>query len=185
LTPAQRDVVAEMGQGSFLNIRCEQLHNPVIRWFVQCYEPARRAFVVPCRGSIPLSEESVHIMTGLPRGKLELKYFADHVLEAEIAEQLFPGGSSRPRVSEIVKMIEDHKEADDIFKKLWMILVVSTVVAPTTDVRISNRCYPMLVSPFSYVAIIIFILLSFFALVYIFSKFSSVIFFLCVLFFLC
>jgi hypothetical protein len=28
-------------------------------------------------------------MTGLPRGKLEVKYFADHVLEAEIAEQLF------------------------------------------------------------------------------------------------
>jgi hypothetical protein len=91
-------------------------------------------------------------MTGLPHGKLEVKYFANHVLDAEIAEQLFPGGSSRPRVSWIIKMIEDHKEGGDIFKKLWMILVVSMVVAPTTDVSISNRCYPMLVSPFSYVA---------------------------------
>jgi hypothetical protein len=83
---------------------------------------------------------------------LEVKYFADHNLEADIGAQLFPGGSSRPRVSEIDKMIEEHKEGGVIFKQLWMIFVVSTVVAPTTDVRISNRCYPMLVSPFFCVA---------------------------------
>jgi hypothetical protein len=55
-------------------------------------------------------------------------------------------------VSEIAKMIEEHKESGVIFKQLWMIFVVSTVVAPTTDVRISNKCYPMLVSPFLCVA---------------------------------
>jgi hypothetical protein len=68
LTPEQRDVVVYVGQGSFLDIKCGHLHNPVINWFVRCYNPARRAFVVPCRGVIPLTEESIHIMTGLPRG---------------------------------------------------------------------------------------------------------------------
>jgi hypothetical protein len=87
-------------------------------------------------------------MTGLPHEKLEVKYFADHNLDAEIAAQLFPSGSSRPRVSETGKMIKEHKEPGVIFKQLWMIFVVSTVVAPTTDVRISNRWYPMLVSLF-------------------------------------
>jgi hypothetical protein len=75
-------------------------------------------------------------MTGLPHGKLEVKYFVDNNLEDDIVAQLFPCGSSRPRVSEI----EEHKEAGVIFKQLWMIFVVSTVVAPTTDVRISNKC---------------------------------------------
>jgi hypothetical protein len=122
-------------------------------------------------------------MSGLPCGKLEVKYFADHILEAEIAAQLFPSGSSRPRVSEIGKMIEDHKEASDIFKKLWMILVVSMMVAPTTDVRISNRCYPMLVSPFSYVAMIFLKIAALFCSILHLPKFFFSSSFLC--YFLC
>ncbi|KAM0875509.1 hypothetical protein ACQ4PT_036735 [Festuca glaucescens] len=134
-----------MGQGSFLDIKCEQLHNPLICWFVRCYEPARRAFVVPCRGAIPLIEESVHIMTGLPRGQLEVKYYADYELEAVIAARLFPGGTSRPKVSDLAKMVEQYVGADESFKELWMLFIMSTVVAPTTDNKMSNKCYPMLV----------------------------------------
>jgi hypothetical protein len=95
-----------MGQGSFLDIKCGHLHNPVINWFVRCYNPARRAFVVPCRGVIPLTEESVHIMTGLPRGQVAVKYYADYNLEADVAARLFPEGTSRPKVSDIGKLLE-------------------------------------------------------------------------------
>ncbi|KAM0872806.1 hypothetical protein ACQ4PT_038482 [Festuca glaucescens] len=133
-----------MGQGSFLDIKCEQLHNLLISWFVQCYQPARRAFVVPCRGVIPLTEESVHIMTGLPRGQSKVKYYVDYKLEAEIAARIFPGGSSRPKVSKLARMVEQYQGADDTFKELWMLFIMSTVVAPTTDTKMSNRCYPML-----------------------------------------
>jgi hypothetical protein len=84
-------------------------------------------------------------MMGLPRGQLEVKYYADHVLEAELSERIFPGQSSRPKVSEIGKKIEQYKESDDTFKELWMLFIVSTVIAPTTDTRMSNSCYPMLV----------------------------------------
>ncbi|KAM0895947.1 hypothetical protein ACQ4PT_023505 [Festuca glaucescens] len=144
LTPAQQDAIVEMGHGSFLNIKCGQLHNPVINWFAKCYQPARRAFVVPSRGVIPLTEESVHIMTGLPRGQLAVKYYCDYSLEAKISARLFPGKSSKPKVSEIGKMIEEYQEADDTFRELWLLFIVSTVVAPTTDTKISNKCYPML-----------------------------------------
>jgi hypothetical protein len=134
-----------MGQGSFLDIKCGHLHNPVINWFVRCYNPARRAFVVPCRGVIPLTEESVHIMTGLPRGQVAVKYYADYNLEADVAARLFPEGTSRPKVSDIGKLLEQYTEADDTFKELWMLYIVSTIVAPTTDTKMSNSCYPMLV----------------------------------------
>lgn len=109
LTPRQKEAIVQMGHGSFLDIKCEQLHNPVINWFVQCYQPAKRAFVVPCRGTIPLNKESVHLMMGLPRGSVHVKYYADHVLEAEIAARLFPGQSSRPKVSEIGTRIAQYK----------------------------------------------------------------------------
>jgi hypothetical protein len=145
LTEDQKLAIVDMGHASFLDIKCGQLHNPVINWFTKCYQPDRRAFVVPCRGVIPLTEESVHIMTGLPNGQLQVKYYCDYKLEAEISERLFPGKTSRPKVSEIGKMLEEYQEADDTFSELWLLFLVSTVVAPTIDVKMSNKCYPMLV----------------------------------------
>ena len=90
LTKDQRDAIVDMGQGSFLNIKCNSLHNPLNSWFVRCYDPKRRAFVVPCRGIIPLTEESVELLTGLPRGPLEVKYHVDGELEEQISSRLFP-----------------------------------------------------------------------------------------------
>ncbi|KAM0875508.1 hypothetical protein ACQ4PT_036735 [Festuca glaucescens] len=84
-------------------------------------------------------------MTGLPRGQLEVKYYADYELEAVIAARLFPGGTSRPKVSDLAKMVEQYVGADESFKELWMLFIMSTVVAPTTDNKMSNKCYPMLV----------------------------------------
>jgi hypothetical protein len=143
--PEQHDAVVYMGQGSFLDIKCGHLHNPVINWFVRCYNPARRAFVVPCRGVIPLTEEYDHIMTSLPRGQVAVKYYVNYNLEADVAARLFPEGSSRPKVSDIGKLLEQYIEADDTFKELWMLYIVSTIVALTTDTKMSNSCYPMLV----------------------------------------
>uniref|UniRef100_A0ACD5XDI6 Uncharacterized protein n=1 Tax=Avena sativa TaxID=4498 RepID=A0ACD5XDI6_AVESA len=144
LTDDQRNAIVSMGHGSFIDIKCEQLHNPVIYWFAQCYDPARRSFVISRRGVIPLTEESIHDMIGLPCGQLAVKYFVDYDLEAEIAAKLFPGESSRPKVSEIGKKIAEYKEADETFRELWMLFITSIVVAPTTDTRMSNKCYPML-----------------------------------------
>jgi hypothetical protein len=168
LTQDKRDAIVSMGLGSFLDIKCAHLHNPLISWFVQCYEPARRAFVVPCRGAIPLTEESVYIMTGLPRGQLEVKYYADYELEAIIAERLFPGGSTRPKVSDLAKMVEQYVGADESFKELWMLFIMSTIVAPTTDNKMSNKCYPMLVITFSFLLVF-------------FKWWLSVLFFVCVI----
>ncbi|KAM0824231.1 hypothetical protein ACQ4PT_070342 [Festuca glaucescens] len=84
-------------------------------------------------------------MTSLPRGQLEVKYYVDYDLEVVIAARLFPGGSSRPKVSDLARMVEQYERADDSFKELWMLFIMSTVVAPTTDNKMSNKCYPMLV----------------------------------------
>ncbi|KAM0890205.1 hypothetical protein ACQ4PT_027189 [Festuca glaucescens] len=84
-------------------------------------------------------------MTGLPRGQLEVKYYADYELEAVIAARLFHGGNTRPKVSDLIKMVEQYVGADESFKEMWMLFIMSPVVAPTTDNKMSNKCYPMLV----------------------------------------
>ena len=141
----RKKAIKDMGQGSFLDIKCDQLHNPLINWFVKLYQPAKRPFVVPCRGVIPLTEESVHIMTGLPRGELDVKYYEDHKLEFKLAARLFPNYTSRPKVTDIAKIIEEYPAADETFNELSLLYIVSSLVAPTTCNQMSNKCYPMLV----------------------------------------
>lgn len=101
---------------------------------------------MPGRGFIPLTEESVHQILGIPHGDIEVKYETDYDMEQEFAASLFPGDGSTPKITTVATAIINHNEADDRFKKLWLIYIVSTVLAPTTDARISNKCYPMLVT---------------------------------------
>uniref|UniRef100_A0ACD5ZC57 Uncharacterized protein n=1 Tax=Avena sativa TaxID=4498 RepID=A0ACD5ZC57_AVESA len=141
LSESQRNLIVYMGHGSLLDIKCENLHNPVVYWFAKGYDPGRRAFVIPCRGTIPLTEESIHVMTGLPHRSKGVKYYVDYDLKVEIGGRLFP--NSRPKISEIGSKIAKHTTADLTFQ-LWLLFITSTVVAPTTDTRMSNTCYPML-----------------------------------------
>ncbi|KAI5003048.1 hypothetical protein ZWY2020_027698 [Hordeum vulgare] len=140
----QRAAIREMGTGPFLDIKCGYLHKTVVTWFTRLYQPGRRGFVVHRRGFIPLTEESVHKILGIPRGDIDVKYEADYDNEDEIVSCLFPGDSSRPKITTVASKIMNNNNADATFKKLWLIYIVSTVLAPTTDTRISNNCYPML-----------------------------------------
>ncbi|KAE8804374.1 hypothetical protein D1007_19392 [Hordeum vulgare] len=133
-----------MGAGPFLDIKCGYLHNTVVTWFTRLYHSGRRGFVVPRRGFIPLTEESVHQILGIPRGDIDVKYEADYDNEDEIASCLFPDDGSRPKIITVATTIINNNNVDATFKKLWLIYIVSTVLAPTTDTRISKKCYPML-----------------------------------------
>ncbi|KAI4993884.1 hypothetical protein ZWY2020_008197 [Hordeum vulgare] len=54
------------------------------------------------------------------------------------------GDSSRSKITTVASKIMNNNNADATFKKLCLIYIVSTMLAPTTDTRISNKCYPML-----------------------------------------
>ncbi|KAE8821719.1 hypothetical protein D1007_00125 [Hordeum vulgare] len=132
-----------MGTGALLDIKCGYLHNTLVTWFTRLYHSGRKGFVVPRRGFIPLTEESVHQILGISRGDIDIKYEADYDNEDEIGSSLFPGDGSRPKITTVATAINNNN-GDAIFKKLWLIYIVSTVLSPTTDTRISNKCYPML-----------------------------------------
>jgi hypothetical protein len=58
-------------------------------------------------------------------------------------------------------MVEQYVGADESFKELWMLFIMSTVVAPTTDDKMSNKCYPMLVITFSFYSVFKVVVLCF------------------------
>ncbi|KQJ88187.1 hypothetical protein BRADI_4g16253v3 [Brachypodium distachyon] len=59
---------------------------------------------------------------------------------------MFPGMdlSKAPLHSQVNTMLKDMTESGDSFKRLALIYIMSTILAPTTSTRISNRCYPVL-----------------------------------------
>ncbi|KAE8805511.1 hypothetical protein D1007_18436 [Hordeum vulgare] len=101
----QRAAIRDMGTGAFLDIKCGYLHNTLVTWFTRQYHSGRKGFVVPRRGFIPLTEESVHKILGIPRRDIEIKYEADYDNEDEIASSLFPGDGSRPKITTVATAI--------------------------------------------------------------------------------
>ncbi|KAE8787021.1 hypothetical protein D1007_39081 [Hordeum vulgare] len=94
---------------------------------------------MPICGFIPLTEEYVHQILGIPCGDIDVKYEAEYDNEDEIVSCLFPHDGSRPKITTVATAIINNNNVDAIFKKLWLIYIVSTVLAPTTDTRISSR----------------------------------------------
>ncbi|KAE8805007.1 hypothetical protein D1007_19029 [Hordeum vulgare] len=119
----QRAAMRDMGTGAFLDIKCGYLHNTLVTWFTRQYHSGRKGFVVPRRGFIPLTEESVHKILGIPRGDIEIKYEADYDNEDEIASSLFPGDGSRPKITTVATAIINNNNGDASFKKLWLIYI--------------------------------------------------------------
>ncbi|KAE8777215.1 hypothetical protein D1007_49980 [Hordeum vulgare] len=119
----QRAAMRDMGTEAFLDINCGYLHNTLVTWFTRQYHSGRKGFVVPRRGFIPLTEESVHKILGIPRGDIEIKYEADYDNEDEIASSLFPGDGSRPKITTVATAIINNNNGDASFKKLWLIYI--------------------------------------------------------------
>ncbi|KQK16659.1 hypothetical protein BRADI_1g29805v3 [Brachypodium distachyon] len=96
-----------------------------------CYDPHDRCLVLPERGRIPMTEESVYNALGAPRGELPVPYRVDKDIEARLAPEL-----------KVNTMLKEMTDSGDRFKRLVLMYIMSTIIAPTTSTRISNRCYP-------------------------------------------
>lgn len=148
----------DLKQGTLLDIKCDQLSNALLAWVTKLYCPKDRALIIPGRGSIPLNEQVVYETTGLPRGRLTVPYYVDYNIEDGLVKELFPNDGNRPKLTRVAELLAGYKEADDKFKRLWMVYVTCGFLAPTTGTRISNKVYPMLVSIFSFASEHVFLL---------------------------
>ncbi|KQJ90757.1 hypothetical protein BRADI_4g33755v3 [Brachypodium distachyon] len=131
---------------SFLHINTTKLHNKSIDWLASCYDPAARGLLIPGRGRIPMTEESVYNALGCPHGTEPVPYKVDKDIEARLAPEMFPGMnlSKTPLHSQVNTILKNMTESGDRFKRLVLLYIMSTILTPTTTTRISNRCYPVL-----------------------------------------
>ncbi|XBI68440.1 hypothetical protein VPH35_047640 [Triticum aestivum] len=140
----QKGAATEMGMQSMMAVRCTNLVNPVCDWFGEIYDPAAREFVIPGRGRLPLNEESVFCMLGVPRGHIKVPYEVNNEIEEAMFPRLFPGLESMPNTTAVAHSLEAMTTHGDVFKMKLLMYLVSAVFAPTTSLRPSNKCFPIL-----------------------------------------
>ena len=145
LSPDQKDAVKGMDLGSMLDIKCSTLHNPLINWLAPKYDRFSRSFVIPGRGRIPLTASSVYHSMGLPRGDVHVRYALDREVEARLRPVLFPGHVNTPETTEVFTILKDMTTAEKPFKQIYIMYLISTVLAPTSLNKVSSRCYPIMV----------------------------------------
>ena len=144
----QRQAVFDLGTRSMLDIQCSNLVNPVCEWLGSIYEPKSREFVIPGRGRLPLDEESVFDTLGVPMGHIPVPYMVDNDVQERLFPNMFPGHEAIPLTTTLATSLAATRSSGDVFKRKCLMLLISTVFAPTTSTRPSNRCFPILVGLF-------------------------------------
>lgn len=142
----QKAAVVGMEMDSLLDIKCHFLHDRLIQWFYGLYDKHSHEFVIPGRGRIPLNEQSIYRTLGLPLGFEPVVYAVNSDIENELGPQLFGELGSTPMRTKVFDILKAMESGDEAFKQIWVMYVVSTVLAPTTSNNVSNRCYPVMVS---------------------------------------
>ena len=115
-------------------------------WFASLYDKHTREFVVSGRGRIPLNEDSVFRCLGLPLGEEPVPYYADAEIQGALAPALFPDDSGTPLRTRVFEMLKDMTSYGDVFKQVYVMYIVSTLLSPTTRNRVCHKCYPIMVS---------------------------------------
>ncbi|XBI78407.1 hypothetical protein VPH35_088106 [Triticum aestivum] len=133
-----------MGMQSMMAVRCTNLVNPVCDWIAEIYEPTSREFVIPGRGRLPLKEDSVFCTLGVPRGHIKVPYEVNNEIEQELFPRLFLGSESMPNTSAVADSLQAMTTHGDVFKMKLLMYLISAIFAPTTSLRPSNKCFPIL-----------------------------------------
>ncbi|XBI71830.1 hypothetical protein VPH35_065943 [Triticum aestivum] len=129
---------------ALMDVRCKNLLNPVCDWLGETYDPASREFVIPGRGRQSLDEESVFYTMGVPRGEIKVPYEVNNKNEETLFASLFPGMASMPNTTVLATSLEGMKTHGEVFKMKLLMYLISVVFAPTTSLRPSNKCFPIL-----------------------------------------
>jgi hypothetical protein len=142
----QKKAVKEMNFGSMLDIKCHHLHYPLIKWLAGKYDKYPREFVILGRGRIPLNELAVYLALVLPRGTEPVVYPFDRKVQAALGPVLFSDYGSTPKTTQVNQILKGMKTAKEDFKQIYVMYLISKILNPSTSTRVSNRCYPVMVS---------------------------------------
>ncbi|KAJ1284623.1 hypothetical protein BS78_03G219100 [Paspalum vaginatum] len=146
LTKAQRQRVQNEEFGALLKFACGRIPAELASWLMSdCFDLESMQLVLPGRGRIAVTANSVSRVLGLPNSGGQVKYEFDVDAIKFFNEEYGLEKGLAPSMDTIVERLMKNKEGDDDFFRSWLIIVVSTFLCPTTCVSISSKFYPPLV----------------------------------------
>ncbi|CAL4976992.1 unnamed protein product [Urochloa decumbens] len=137
----QRQLIERNGFGGLLNFAFSQVHPELCNWLLTCYDAESSELVFPGRGSIPVTESSVHKVLGIPMGAKIIDCKLDSAATT-LMKQLFPiHQGNQPKISHILNFLKGYKSANNKYLKLWTLLAASSLLVPTFSTKVSSRLY--------------------------------------------
>ncbi|KAM0860371.1 hypothetical protein ACQ4PT_046598 [Festuca glaucescens] len=142
----QKTMIRNAYYGGLLEIKCSKLQPDLCRFLMESFDSASCCLVFPGRGSIPITEDSVHQVIGVPRGKIEVLYELNADAIKFMKEEIGVAGKKQPTIKSLEKKLLTMNKADSKYLRLFITYAMCSVLAPTTGVHISPRIYPSLIN---------------------------------------
>ena len=145
ITEDQKTLIRNSDYGGLLDIKCSLLQPELCQFLIESFDSATCSLVFPGRGSIPLTEESVHKVIGVPMGDLEVVYAKDPDAIAFMKEQFGTVSKKQLMTSSLAEKLVSMRPANRKFLRFFITYAMASVLAPTTGIRVSPRLYPSLI----------------------------------------
>ncbi|KQJ97213.1 hypothetical protein BRADI_3g29465v3 [Brachypodium distachyon] len=142
LSPKQIDLIKSKDFGGLLNI-AKKLPSEMNKWLMSTYTVQSRQMIIPERGSIAVTADSVHRNFKLPNRGKKVIYKKTQESVDFITKEYGLEREKSPEITDWCKMIKGmNGKADDKFLGPWLIAAMSCLLCPTTSLHVSPRCYP-------------------------------------------
>jgi hypothetical protein len=139
-------MVEDVNFGGLLLIACHTIPADFAKWLIKdCFQPDTMEMVLPGRGRIAVTEQSVSHILGLTDSGEEVKYelLAESIKFIHDKYDIVFG--TAPRIEAICERVRKNNEANEDFLRSFLMVAISTFLCPPTSLGISPRCYPELV----------------------------------------
>ncbi|CAN6324457.1 unnamed protein product [Urochloa humidicola] len=145
LTNAQRLMKDRAGFGGLLNCSFSQVSPDICNWLLSCFDPESDHLVFPGRGSIPVTEQTVHTVLGIPMGVQKISCELDAVATSFMQQQLGVSKGSQPKISSLSDILRANSHANPNFLRVWTLLAACSLLTPTFSTKVSPRLYPAVI----------------------------------------
>ncbi|KAL6646823.1 hypothetical protein ACP70R_015517 [Stipagrostis hirtigluma subsp. patula] len=139
LTPAQRNVLEDIGFSSLLHLSCAEVPVELFKWLSDNLDTSTRTLKLPNGFSFTINAKCVQTVLGIPNGtsKIDSKATEESFL---FMRELVPCRGQKPTVQELCDMVTPDLDGRS-FARIFMLIALSTFLCPNSRKVCSSRYY--------------------------------------------